>query len=282
MPSSPGTVSKILWHFTGGPRWNKGTESQNKKPKPTAAAYNALTAILRSKELRVGKKENVNLQGVAITVLDRGREEFVDPAYRNARFESSPVCCLADIPIMHLGYHADRYGKFAIGFHRRAIIEAGFSPVFYQVEHSKTLGSLYAALFTLRDFCYLNVGKVLEMISEDPKLSLIADNKLAKQLPFLRQHLELHSLGRREALGAIDNLLAYVKTFKLHEFDTIYCEREWRSVKPFRFTFSDLAMIVIPRKAKDTEYLNQFIEYAKAIKLPRQVPILAWEDLVEH
>ena len=34
---------------------------------------------------------------------------------------------------MHLGYHAERYGKIAIGFHRDAVIRHGFSPVFYQL-----------------------------------------------------------------------------------------------------------------------------------------------------
>ena len=86
---------------------------------------------------------------------------------------------MADIPIIHLGYHANRYGKFAIGFHRQAIIDCGFSPVLYQVEQSKTLGMLYGALYTLSDFCYLNVSKVLEKINEDPTISLIEGNMLA-------------------------------------------------------------------------------------------------------
>jgi Putative abortive phage resistance protein AbiGi, antitoxin len=282
MLGSPGTVSKILWHFTGGPRWNKRTELQNKKPKPADAAYSALKAILKSKELRLGKKEQVNLDGVAITVMDRGREEFVDPKYRQARFNSAPVCCLADIPIIHLGYHANRYGKFAIGFHRQAIIDAGFSPVFYQVEQSKTLGMLYAAIYTLSDFCWLNVAKVLEKINEDPMISSLEGNMLARCMPFLQHHLELHSLGRIEAKKGIENLLAYVKTFTLDQFDTIYCEREWRSIAAFKFGFADVAMIVVPKRVRDVEYFDPFIEFTRTIKLPRRVPIVAWEDLVEH
>jgi hypothetical protein len=38
---------------------------------------------------------------------------------------------LADIPVAHLSYHAHRYGKAAIGFHRDAAIREGFHPVFY-------------------------------------------------------------------------------------------------------------------------------------------------------
>lgn len=282
MLGSPGTVSKILWHFTGGPRWNKRTESQNRKPKPADAAYSALKAILKSKELRVGQRELVNLDGVAITVLDRGREDIVDPKYRTARFNSAPVCCLADIPIIHLGYHASRYGKFAIGFHRQAIIDAGFSPVFYQLEQSETLGMLYAGLYTLSDFCYLNVGKVLEMINEDSTISALDGNMLARTMPFLQHHLELHSLGRVDAKKGIENLLAYVKTFKPDEFDTIYCEREWRSITAFKFGFADVAMIVVPKRVRAAEFFDPFIGFTKTIRLPRRVPIVAWEDLVEH
>ena len=51
-------------------------------------------------------------------------------------------------------------------------------------------------------------------------------------MPFIQRHLELHSLGRVEAKKAIETLLAYVKTFKLDEFDTIYCERKWHRLSP--------------------------------------------------
>jgi len=36
---TPGTVSKILWHFTGGPTWNTEKEKQNTTPKPANDAY---------------------------------------------------------------------------------------------------------------------------------------------------------------------------------------------------------------------------------------------------
>ena len=281
MPSTPGTVSKdsvaFYWWTAGTRKPNRRTRNQNRLLQLTS-----VKGILTSKELRLGQKEWVNLEGVAITVLDRGREEFVDPAYRNARFQASPVCCLADIPIMHLAYHSDRYGKFAIGFYRQAIIEAGFSPVLYQLEQSKMLGQLYAAVYTLSDFCHLNLSKVFEVISQDPTLSAIDGNGLETNMPFLQRHLELHSLGRLEAKKGIENLLSFVKSFKLDEFDTIYCERECAIRPQFRFSFADVAMVVMPSNAQEIEYLSPFIEFAKSIKLPRRIPTVAWEDLVEH
>jgi hypothetical protein len=41
-----GTVSKILWHFTGPPRWNDITREQENHPKPAIEAYQNLQLIL--------------------------------------------------------------------------------------------------------------------------------------------------------------------------------------------------------------------------------------------
>jgi len=54
--------------------------------------------------------------------------------------ESAPVVCLADIPIIHLSYHAQRYGEIAIGFHRKHVMEKGFMPVFYRFSAQATAG----------------------------------------------------------------------------------------------------------------------------------------------
>ena len=59
MSSSPGTVSKILWHFTGGPKWDEANLCQLKSRKSSRAAYSALVAILTSKELRIGQYKEV-------------------------------------------------------------------------------------------------------------------------------------------------------------------------------------------------------------------------------
>ena len=41
MNGTPGTVSKILWHFTGGPRWNSELNRQEQEPKPAEEACEA-------------------------------------------------------------------------------------------------------------------------------------------------------------------------------------------------------------------------------------------------
>jgi hypothetical protein len=57
----PGTVSKIHWHFTGGPRWNKDLNRQEDHPKPIEDAFVALLSILRSKEIQVDVSDRTPL-----------------------------------------------------------------------------------------------------------------------------------------------------------------------------------------------------------------------------
>jgi len=59
MSDTPGTVSRILWHFTGGPRWDVVKNCQEPNPKPYDEAYKAFLSILRSKQLRVGQYHEV-------------------------------------------------------------------------------------------------------------------------------------------------------------------------------------------------------------------------------
>jgi hypothetical protein len=83
-----------------------------------------------------------------------------------------------------------------------------------------------------------------------------------------------------DAKSSFSEFLAFVKTFDKEEFSSIYCEREWRSIKPFFFTVDDLAMIVLPKGGKGTSYFDDFVN--GSTKLPKSIPIVPWEDLVEH
>src|SRR5208282_980536 len=144
---APGTVSRILWHFTGGPTWNAAEKRQNREPKPPKQAYEALQGILQSRRLRTG--QYMELVKVRIPKLKKfNREKRISEVHENVLVElqSAPVCCLADIPIAHLTYHALRYGKFAIGFHRDAAIQHGFNPVFYTLHDTKIIRSIWRGL----------------------------------------------------------------------------------------------------------------------------------------
>jgi len=85
------------------------------------------------------------------------------------------------------------------------------------------------------------------------------------------------------ARTSFDRLLAFTKTFSPEEFSSIYCEREWRSLDNYSFSFDDIAMIVLPKKAGEGQYFSTFVEQElEELNLPRSVPVVPWEDLIEH
>jgi Putative abortive phage resistance protein AbiGi, antitoxin len=288
MPSSPGTVSKILWHFAGGPRWNNEMNRQEDKPKPIEEAYAALIGILKSRELRIGQyKEVVNVIVPHLRIRDPETDKMVMHYNVMKTLISAPVCCLADIPIMHLNYHADRYGKIAIGFHRDVTIRAGFGPVFYQRHNSAVLQAIYYGFAELDEASTLdleyeanNLGDEIDQLECEDGHKIDGDG--SSMVFDLASEANVMESAVKAASESFDKFLAFVKTFEPNEFGTIYCEREWRSIQPFKFDYSDVSMIVLPRNTYIGDHYDNFVEEARRLQIPLNISIVAWDDLVEH
>jgi hypothetical protein len=279
MPSSPGTVSKILWHFTGGPKWNDTANMQEETPKNPEDAYLALLGILSSHELRIGKyKEIVHVENPWFQMIGRG-SMIVDPSRTMPGvIESSPVNCVADIPIMHLSYHSQRYGKMAIGFHRESVVKHGFSPVAYHLVGSPRLESVHQT-YNITTFIAEARQSDLDLIAanvrkphEPTGYVRDASGAMVPTRDPIDHHIEVLNKGMLDLLG-------FIKSFKHEEFDSIYTEREWRSLSPFNFGHADVSMVVLPRGGG---YFERFVAESDTIGLPKTVSIVAWEDLVEH
>ncbi len=296
MNGTPGTVSKILWHFTGGPRWNNELKKQDEKPKPTEEAFAGLLGILRSRTLRVGGfREVAKVTVPKVTRVDPITRQSVVDLDVPRELLSTSVCCIADIPIMHLGYHAGRYGRFAIGFHRDAAITTGFNPVFYCPHGSSVLQSLYVGLHGLGgtdDDGLVALGELsifdmsqaeIRTMEQAQEQSTVSGSKrrpnLSAAIDNLRKSVEELDKKHSKALNTLKQIIAFIKTFNINEFDTIYTEREWRSTQPFNFTFADVPMVVAPREGG---FFDRLIDGVDSLGLPRSVSIVAWEDLVEH
>jgi hypothetical protein len=285
-PRSPGTVSKILWHFTGGPIWKSDAKRQSDEPKRPAEAYKNLCSILKTRQLRLG-----SYQEVAKIMLPRRREldpktgKYVVRENVPAEIVSSPVCCLSDIPAAHLGYHAYRYGRFAVGFHRASAVNHGFNPVLYSLETTGVIRSIYDGFVWLEgiDTSFMTdlSSSINDLVGETDDDALISDvDSNVSDLDAIATDIEGTVSAARESL---QEFVAFVKTFREDEFSTIYCEREWRALKAFDFNNEDVAMITLPRKVGGTEYFESFVsDIAPQLKLPRSIPIVPWEDLVEH
>jgi hypothetical protein len=290
MASSPGTVSKILWHFTGGPKWNEAEKRQEEKPKPIDEAYKALIGILSTRKLRIGQyKEVVKVIAREATVVTKESKKFKFTKQYNVptTLISSPVCCVADIPIMHLNYHAERYGTIAIGFHRDAAIRAEFSPVFYQLHNSAVLQTIHVGFAGLENLWLCDIEQSVSDLGEEiERLKCNEGHPVAIDRTAFMYDVDGEANAVKSAMDraatSFGNLLAFVKSFEPSEFGTIYTEREWRSIKPFNFHYDDISMIIMPRNVDDGDHYERFVDQAESIGLPKTVSIVAWEDLVEH
>lgn len=260
--SIPGTVSKILWHFTGGPARHPSTKRQLNQPKPNHKAYTAFLNIIKSRYLKAGSDPETVVApspwaASAVKVISErlNRETGIDFGEVDFyQFETSKVSCLADIPLQHLAYHARRYGKFCIGFHRESVVAAKFHPVFYTLEDSDFIRGIDTLRWELKK----------RAATETKSENFFLSSGFGKEA-------ELERLLQR--------FLGVVKTFNPKEFDSIYCEREWRKTGDFQFELSDIAMVILP---KEGGYFDNFIAECESLSLPRTIPVLPWEDLIEH
>ena len=195
------------------------------------------------------------------------------------------MCCLADIPVPHLGYHSSRYGRFAIGFHRAAVVRHGFNPVLYSLDVARVVRSFYDGLQSLR---FIDAWEV-ETAADDALAAAESMEPDDDVIPIVAALHEVKSSAdtirqaHSDVEDSLQELLAFVKTFGTKEFGSIYCEREWRSLKEFRFTAADVAMVTVPGQVGTRTYFKELCETMwSKYRLPRSIPVIPWEDLVEH
>ena len=295
MTQAPGTVSKILWHFTGGPRWNTSKNRQEKRRKPEGEAYKALLSILRTKELKLGDyREVVRVRLPKLGPRNEKTGRFRIVKYEIANLQSSPVCCLSDIPIAHLSYQAKRYGRIAIGFHRDAVVRHGFNPVFYTLSHTRVLRSIYECLEELVDVdssadsidwsaSEIESETATVECEHDHPVEVDIGSEVSSEVSNIQSSAGDIAVTVLSAQENLKKFLAFVKSFGANEFSTIYCEREWRSTQPFSFSEHDVAMIVLPKRNTGRSYFDDFTSRkARTLALRRSIPVVPWEDLIEH
>lgn len=268
--------------------WDAKRQRQQRKPKGAPKAYSNLKSILKSHEIRLGGyKEIVRLTLPEVRRWDSARRELVIRRNVPVVLESSPVCCLSDIPAPHLGYHSSRYGKFALGFRRDAVIDAGFNPVFYTLEHTAIIRAIYEGLSSLESVDLSRISAAANQIE-----SVAFDASMEHEYEDLDVSNEVNEIEGEasdieslvaDARQSIADFVAFVKTFDTSEFSTVYCEREWRSTQMYHFDIDHIAMVVLPGSAAGQKYFRPFVErVAPQMKLPKRISVVAWEDLVEH
>jgi hypothetical protein len=157
--------------------------------------------------------------------------------------------------------------------------------VFYALHDAEVLRSLHETFAELDNLAPPNFD-ASGVIREVETLECKDGHTVALDGPSCSQiesAIEDISAVAQTARSRLEQFLAFVKTFASDQFSTIYCEREWRSTKPFPFTLSDVAMVVLPKTGGDKCLFDEFVSHASVtLRLPRSIPIVPWEDLIEH
>ena len=163
-----------------------------------------------------------------------------------------PVSCLADIPFKDLHIHAKRYGTVAIGFNKDSVIYNNFNPVLY--------ANTYSYLFTRFMKHRTELEEYVEKGDRD---------KFEK---FREMLLILGSLAKSGDLKANP-----IDSKELDEFqqNNFYYEREWRSVYPWDFESSDVALIIVDNDQMVKQLRNDID--AKELRIDKSTPILNFQ-----
>lgn len=232
--------SNIYWHFTGGPEIDWETVRMPKEikgnKKPCAKSVDILNKIIASRKLLATCTEKI--------LGDLRTNKF---------------CCVCDIPFKDLIYHAEYYGKVAIGFSSEAI-HKNFNPV----------------LYTERDF---PIPQTLEI---DENTLLDENKEFETKDPAFEFFSYILGLEQNPSYQAfLSNYLGYFKQFiKVTRFskdddETFYREREWRSRDgDFSFTLNDIEAVIIPKA-----FISDFKKRLLEDKIYMDIPIIHYEFL---
>jgi hypothetical protein len=260
MHGTPGTVSRILWHFTGGPIRERHAYRTSKELKSEEKSYEALVAILKSKELRLGScPERIDVMRDLVQASGIGPYRQATPMWGIQSALLAPVCCLADIPIMHLPYHSARYGKMAIGFHRGSVVKAGFNPVLYQLDTSPISEAIQKVIEGFDFISSFELGYDFPVTEQLPKPDETPDEEIKR--------ITRNTIADARRCACL--IASFLKPFRAAEFESIYAEREWRSTNPFPFSYDDIAMVVAPTAGR---YFSRLCNDALEMAIPRSIP----------
>ena len=154
--------------------------------------------------------------------------------------------------------------------------------MFYTLDNTPIIRSIYEAFSSIKSADTSVLQKAIEKFDDENEDdsddgSDIDDNSYA---PRALGDIEI---AIDEVKKSLKTFMAFIKTFDKSEFGTIYCEREWRSTKAYKFNLNDIAMVVLPKTVGGNNYFGEFAEVvAPKLKLPRSIPVVPWDDLIEH
>ena len=173
-------------------------------------------------------------------------EDVSQPSYQ------PQAVCFCDIPVEHLGFHMQKYGRYGLAFRKRFLIEKGASPVFYVARNSKPADAI---LESREEYFQQEFERYQKLWATGAVRDALDSSNLHKFLAF-------HVFG-------------FIKMFDdtLPEDDpnNFYMEREWRRIGNVHFELYDVARVILPeafgqRFREDLpDYVGEF-NYAEQIQ----------------
>jgi len=177
--------------------------------------------------------------------------------------------CYCDIPVENLAFHARKYGRFGLSFHRDFLILAGARPVIYvpMRDDDKT---------TIRGTALLDDMQAIYGTFN----SRFIEPMRARAGNYRKRTVTTQPATKDDTLAAVHVLLgfrflAYVKPYNSqlrpdhpHYY---YSEREWRITNYLRFTPSDVEHVIVSTAEDGAAIVNEFPDYsAKIVILPAE------------
>jgi hypothetical protein len=219
--------SDVLWHFVG-------RKDKNNPDK----CFQIILSILKEGKLRIGSEPEPFIYHRQNTSTDK--------------LIGYPVCCLADIPLKDLTLHSIRYGRYAIGFHRKSAIKNNFIPVLYVPQKSWIIDYAIQIRGELESFLENESQEMSEKFQE----FLLFLGSVSKPCDF---NVNLEDDPAKDQM----------------QISNFYYEREWRSIYEWNFRPEDVAMIIV-EKPEDIETLHNQIHNG-ILKVRDTVPTLSFD-----
>jgi hypothetical protein len=219
-PQSDAFLGETLFHFLG-----TGTEEG------LLAIFDSI--VRRGLLLTVGNKDGK---------LDRFKVAMVGDNCESLEVMQHARACFTDIPEKLLSTHAQQYGRFAIGFSRKTILEWGGNPVIYVPNHPDRNTLETSMAITL--YCLHRVPSLMDRLRECFKqLDVTLDGNDGIQF---FQYMDQTEKSFLRLMGFVKEMSSQDK----NDYQYLY-EREWRIVDGAMKEGSDST-----RELSDDEYME--------------------------
>ncbi|MGE3760077.1 MAG: abortive infection system antitoxin AbiGi family protein [Pseudobdellovibrionaceae bacterium] len=207
-------ISDILWHFIG-PKEFEGNDYTKALVRLESYIRDDLSGI----DLVPFKKiSQFHVRTLLIKELGYGVAEDLGDVKKFVVHEPRALC-FCDIPISSLPVHMAKYGDIGIGIHRRKMND----PVFF----NKLRPVLY--------YPHINSQVIHDEQNLNRFWKIEGSTITLHDFVKIPTHLSSEQNANRE--------------FNAEQFETIYEEREWRSMSSLRLSLDDIAYFIIPEKS---------------------------------